>query len=344
MTDFALELSEWYRLNKRELPWRFTTDPYKIWLSEIIMQQTQVVQGTNYYLKFIEAYPTVTDLAGAAEEDVLKLWQGLGYYSRARNLHATAKILADVYKGQFPTDYKDVIRLKGVGPYTAAAIVSISFNLPYAVVDGNVYRFISRLKGVSTPIDSTQGKKEFAVLANDLLNQDNPGDHNQAMMEFGATVCRPVNPQCSECPFASVCVALANNKVKELPVKSKKTKQRDRYLIYLWIENENGIFIEKRTANDIWKNLYQLPLLEFNSQNEMKRYENLNKEQLILLGSKKHILSHQKLYANFYTADSSILETLKGNYINVSTQDVSDYPFPQLIVNFLNKKTLISQD
>ena len=344
MTDFALELLEWYSWNKRLLPWRETNDAYKVWLSEIIMQQTQVVQGTEYYLKFIETYPEIDDLANASEEEVLKLWQGLGYYSRARNLHATAKIIVSDYQGYFPKSHKEILKLKGVGPYTAAAIASICFNLPHAVVDGNVYRFISRLKGISTPIDSTEGKKEFALIADDLLNRQHPGDHNQAMMEFGALVCRPVNPDCNGCPFANKCIALAQGKVDALPVKAKKTKQRHRYLIYLWIENKEGIYIEKRTSDGIWKNLYQFPLLEFNSNRELKQYASSNKKYLTGIDSKKHILSHQILHVIFYKADKKLLKTIKGEHINVAIEEVHKYPFPQVLANFLDERTVNRQD
>ena len=221
MDFFAKRLIKWYNFNKRELPWRSTSDPYKIWLSEIILQQTQVNQGLSYYLKFVEEFQTVKDLAKAPADKVMKLWQGLGYYSRARNLHEAAKNIVNEHKGEFPKAYEDIRALKGVGDYTAAAIASIAYNLPYAVVDGNVYRVLSRIFGIETPIDSTSGKKEFNELANELLTKKNPADYNQAIMEFGALYCRPKNPDCTNCIFNDKCEAYRLNKINLLPVKSK---------------------------------------------------------------------------------------------------------------------------
>ena len=220
----SVKLISWYKKNQRDLPWRKTKDPYKIWLSEIMLQQTQVVQGLSYYLKFTEAFPTIKDLAKAPEDKVMRLWQGLGYYSRARNLHTTAKLVATEYKGFFPKTYDEIIALKGVGDYTAAAIASIAYDLPYAVVDGNVYRVLSRLFNLATPINSTQGKKEFQLLANELLNAKHAALHNSALMEFGALVCRPQNPQCETCVLQGHCLAFKNNTVAALPVKEKTIK------------------------------------------------------------------------------------------------------------------------
>ena len=222
MDSFRTNIYDWYRINKRELPWRNTNDPYKIWISEIILQQTRVAQGTDYYLRFIERFPTVTQLATANEEEVLKLWQGLGYYSRARNLHTAAKTILESYGSTFPGNYKDIIHLKGIGPYTAAAISSIAFNLPYPTVDGNVYRVLSRYFGIGTAIDSNAGKKEFGQLAEELLLKKDPGMHNQALMEFGALQCTPKSPLCTECPVASSCFAFENALTEQLPLKEKK--------------------------------------------------------------------------------------------------------------------------
>ncbi len=344
MTDFGIKLLQWYRENQRELPWRSSKDPYKIWLSEIILQQTQVVQGTNYYLKFVNSFPNIQSLANADEETVLKLWQGLGYYSRARNLHASAKLIVEQYDGKFPQSYQDILKLKGVGPYTAAAIASFCFGEPYAAVDGNVYRFISRLKGIHTAIDTGEGKKEFALTAQDMLNVRNPGDHNQAMIEFGALVCRPANPSCQTCLFNKDCVAFRKNYVADLPVKSKKVKQRKRYFNYFFIEADGRVYIEKRINDDIWKNLYQLPMVETEKKVAINKVFSNADVRPMLIDKRKHILSHQIIEASFYMANEDILKQLKGNYISVEKEVMMNYPFPQLVVNFLSEKIGLRQD
>jgi A/G-specific adenine glycosylase len=305
------------------------------------MQQTQVIQGESYYLKFIEYFPTVFDLADASEQQVLKLWQGLGYYSRARNLHITAKIIASELKGVFPDTYDEILKLKGVGPYTAAAISSICFDEAKAVVDGNVYRFLSRLKGIHTPIDSTEGKKEFALLANELLDKNNPGNHNQAMMEFGALVCRPSSPNCEQCVFNDECSAYINKVVDTLPIKSKKVKQRPRYFHYFLIQEESKIFIEKRLSNDIWKNLFQLPLLETIKSGLPKDFKQKYIGKFALINQQKHILSHQIINASFYLGDKSMLDNFGNELILVNSCRLDDYPFPQLVVNFLNERLTV---
>ena len=261
---FSSGLLIWYKKNKRELPWRNETDAYKIWLSEIILQQTQVIQGTSYYLKFTKNYPKISQLANATEDEVLKMWQGLGYYSRARNLHATAKFIQKEHKGVFPANFNDIKALKGIGDYTAAAISSFAFNLPHAVVDGNVYRVLSRLFGIETPIDSGQGKKEFQLLATDLMDKKDPGQYNQAIMEFGSQYCKPNKPNCEACIFSSKCFAFKAEKVNEFPVKVKKIKIKNRYLNYvvladkkqnviilqyLYFKNENDSYICEYTRS-----------------------------------------------------------------------------------------------
>ena len=233
MKHFSEKIIAWYDQNKRDLPWRNTKDAYLIWLSEIILQQTRVDQGMDYYLKFAKEFPTVKHLAKADNEKVMKLWQGLGYYSRARNLHTTAKIISEKYHGKFPDEYSDILSLKGVGNYTAAAIASFAFNKPYAVVDGNVYRVLARVFGIESPIDSTQGKKEFETLATELLDRKKPASHNQAIMELGALQCKPVNPDCSICALNTMCFAYSKKRINELPVKAKKTKVRNRYFNYI---------------------------------------------------------------------------------------------------------------
>ena len=255
--DFSSDLIQWYSFHKRPLPWRETKDPYRIWLSEIILQQTQIKQGLPYYLKFTANYPTVFDLAKASEDEVLKHWQGLGYYSRARNLHKTAKYVAEELNGVFPKTYKELLTLKGVGDYTASAIASICYEEPVAVVDGNVYRVLSRCFGVDTPINSTEGVKQFKRLAMSLLPKNNIGDYNQALMEFGAKQCKPKSPDCSNCPVDSECAALATASIQKLPIKLKKIKIRKRYLNFLVLLTKNHkTVMEKRIEKGIWQHLY----------------------------------------------------------------------------------------
>lgn len=245
----------WYNENKRDFPWRKTTDPYKIWVSEIVLQQTRVAQGWNYYLRFIEKFPTLQALAESSEKDVLNMWQGLGYYSRARNMHAAAQTIATHHNNKMPNTYKEIISLKGVGEYTAAAVLSFAFNKPYAVVDGNVYRVLSRLFAIDTPIDTARGKKEFAQLAQELLDVDRPGKYNQAIMDFGAMQCTPTMPLCATCPLQHLCVAFKLNLQPQFPVKQNKTKVRKRYFHYFHIKFDGTIYLHKRKENDIWKNM-----------------------------------------------------------------------------------------
>lgn len=347
--DLSQILLDWYRNNQRDLPWRRTNDPYAIWLSEVILQQTRVEQGMPYWLRFIEDFPTVTDLANADEREVLRLWQGLGYYSRARNLHAAAKIVRDEYNGNFPNQYEQIRALKGIGDYTAAAIGSFAFNLPHAVVDGNVYRFLSRIFAINTPIDSTNGKKEFFVLANELLDKSNPGTFNQSLMEFGAMQCKPSNPDCSVCPFNQYCQSFATNTVSEYPVKAKKTKTRNRYFDFIILSDEKNTLLQKREEKDIWQGLYQFPVIESEKKNKTK-FE-LNKSEVtkhlktdsykIVKSSAivKHILSHQIIYAKFWWINMDSISTIKDpNLIKVPWSQLSDYGMPQLIVKYLENE------
>ena len=260
MSKFADILIDWYAENKRDLPWRETKDPYRIWISEIILQQTRVAQGYDYYIRFMERFPDVFTLADADEDEVMKYWQGLGYYSRARNLHAAARSIREA--GEFPKTYEGVLALKGVGEYTAAAICSFAYDIPRAVVDGNVYRVLSRWMGIDTPIDSTTGKKLFAQLAQELMDKSRPALYNQAIMDFGALQCTPASPDCLSCPLADTCLALANRSVDTLPVKQHKTKVTNRFFNYIYVRTGGCTFIRKRTENDIWKNLYEPLLIE----------------------------------------------------------------------------------
>ncbi|MES2565448.1 MAG: A/G-specific adenine glycosylase [Bacteroidota bacterium] len=337
-------LISWYKKNKRDLPWRDTKDPYNIWMSEIILQQTQVVQGLNYYNKFIDTFPTVTELANAPEDKVMRLWQGLGYYSRARNLHAAAKAIKLNHKGKFPVTYETIKELKGVGDYTAAAISSFAFDLPHAVVDGNVYRVLSRLFDISTPINSTQGKKEFQLVADELLNKKQPALHNSSMMEFGALCCKPQNPKCEDCPLQIHCMAFHNNTVGLRPVKDKKIKIRERFLHYFIFNYKDNVFIQKRTEKDIWQNLYEFFLIETSEATDSKillkhktiKDLGINFKVNSITVAKKHVLSHQHLYATFYDVD--IEEPLKNILIKIKRDSLSTIAFPQLIIKYLDKK------
>lgn len=303
MADFVRLTIAWYTENSRDLPWRSTKNPYFIWLSEVILQQTRVDQGRKYYENFTKTYPSVNDLANAAEENVLKLWQGLGYYSRARNLHKTAQIIANDYKGQFPNDYKQILQLKGIGPYTAAAIASFAFDLPHAVVDGNVYRILSRYFGIDLAIDSTAGKKAFQALADSLIPADNAAIYNQAIMEFGAMQCTQNNPNCSNCPLFESCDSGRSQLYLQRPVKEKKTKVTKRYFHYFHFESASGTAIKKRSNEGIWENLYEFPLIETLEKSLDNKLLTDKTIQPVLLFETKHILSHQHIYAHFYRVE-----------------------------------------
>ncbi len=341
-------LLAWYDKNKRDLPWRKTANPYFIWLSEVILQQTRVEQGTSYYLKFIGKYPTVAKLAAANESEILKLWQGLGYYSRARNLHAAAKEIVLNHKGTFPASYADIRALKGIGDYTAAAISSFAFRQKHAVVDGNVFRFLSRYFGISTPINSTQAKKEFHDVAYELLADNAPNQFNQAIMEFGALQCKP-SPDCSSCPLNSSCLAFENNSVRNFPVKIKKQKSRNRYFYYLVLRKNNAIYLNQRTGKDIWQNLYEFPLIETKKRiknsdisNEPEWRRLFNSDEVIIgqiSKERKHILSHQILHAKF--VEINIKEknfSVPSHWEKVSQSKISKYAVPRLIDKYLQEQ------
>jgi A/G-specific adenine glycosylase len=345
MADFTTLIQEWYRLNQRDLPWRHTNDPYKIWLSEVILQQTRVDQGLNYYLKFTTQFPTVFDLAKAAEDEVLNLWQGLGYYSRARNLHASAKQVVADFGGVFPTNFEGIKSLKGVGDYTASAIASICYGLPHAVVDGNVYRVLSRYLEISTPIDSTQGKKDFAEIAGEFLDVQNPGDHNQALMEIGALICLPKNPSCQNCPLVGSCAAYRSKTQLSFPVKAKRTKVVKRYLNYLVLFNGKNTVIQKRVGKGIWQGLYDFPFIEKEKLNglelsELNQYEPV---EIIQDGQFKHILSHQELYVSFWIV-KVVKFDLNENQIIVPIAAIETFPLPQLLIRYINQSRLFGAD
>ena len=337
-------LVQWYLQNQRDLPWRHSTNPYTIWLSEIMLQQTRVAQGLPYFLRFTEAFPTVLDLAKADEETVLKLWQGLGYYSRARNLHQTAKHIAFELQGEFPKTYTELLKLKGVGEYTAAAIASFSYNENVPVVDGNVYRVLSRYFGVETDIASAGAKKEFTQLAAALLPKGKANLFNQAIMEFGALQCVPKNPDCSHCIFNDSCAALQKKKVAQLPVKSKKAKVTSRFFHYLVFEDETGnTLIHKRTQKGIWHKLYEFPLLEMEGvepdalvvkaiQQQRLLPNTIQEIQLCNAETILHKLSHQHLHIKFWKI------TVAGKIPNgMDWPSVKKMPFPIVIYNFIEK-------
>jgi len=350
---FSTTLISWYKKNKRDLPWRQTRDPYKIWLSEVILQQTRIEQGLSYYLNFVSRFPNVHALADASERDILKRWQGLGYYSRARNLHHAAITIANELNGQFPDNYNDLLKLKGIGEYTAAAISSIVFNEPRPVVDGNVLRFLSRLKGIKTPVDSVSGKKIILDLALRLIDRKQPGEFNQAIMEFGALYCKPQNPNCEECLFRTECKAYFENQVNSIPVKTKRLSPRKRYFHYLFIIHQNkSVYLRKRAGQDIWKNLYDFPLLEKNHKISKEKmveevssylFAELKKNPQVKISKEyKHILTHQIISARFYTIrlnDSKQfrkINLLNGNiWDSADLKNIHQYPVPRLIEKFL---------
>lgn len=341
--NFSNYLLQWYLQNKRTLPWRETQNPYIIWLSEIMLQQTRVAQALPYFLTFVEHFPTVFDLAKSNEEQVLKLWQGLGYYSRARNMHKTAQIIAFEQNGIFPDNYNDLLKLKGIGEYTAAAIASISFNENVAVVDGNVFRVLSRYFGITTDIALETGKKEFRALAQQLIDGSNPATFNQAIMEFGALQCVPKNPKCDNCIFNNKCVAFQKNKVNELPVKSKKAKATQKHFNYLvFIDKEKNTSLNKRTQKGIWQNLYEFPMIETTNEVDyetlcqmVKQEYESNSINFISPYTYKpiiHKLTHQTLNINFYKIE---VETILNNKIQIDK--INELPFPIVIHNFIEK-------
>lgn len=351
---FVEELLLWYHKNKRELPWRKTKDPYKIWLSEIILQQTRVAQGLPYYLEFVRNFPTVKSLASASEDDVLLIWQGLGYYSRARNLYACAQTVAKELGGIFPTTSKELLKLKGIGTYTAAAIASIAFDESVPVVDGNVYRVLSRVWGIEHDIASPAGAKYFRAVAASLIPQEDPGSYNQALMEFGALHCTPQKPQCLRCPLKAICVAYQSNRQNVLPVNNKKVKIRSRFFYYFILQYNGQVFVKKRTQQDIWKGLYDFYLVE--SEHNLQGIHQLENPLIPLLekhGLKplreskqyKHVLTHQRLNIAFFDVNLSEAFMNEGRdwlqdagFIACNEDELMSIPKPVLIKKFLNDR------
>lgn len=373
--EFANTIISWFRENGRALPWRETRDPYAIWLSEIILQQTRIAQGWEYWERFMAQYPTVQDLAAAHEDEVLKLWQGLGYYSRARNLHTAAKQI--VALGHFPDTLEGIKQLKGVGDYTAAAIGSFAFDIPAAVVDGNVYRVLARYFGIDTPINSTQGKKEFAALAQSLLPSSKASDfqsslslvaaYNQAMMDFGAIQCTPQSPKCLLCPLAETCEAMRTNRVAELPVKQKTMKVKTRHLSYIYIRCKGETAIHRRGEGDIWQGLWepfnasdiaeacaspssaQASLSSTKFSTSLTKLSSFKKELAadlhlsnvdalqLLAQDVKHVLTHRILFADFYLLETDAHPQLPDDYIWIKEEEIEDYGIPRLIELMLEK-------
>lgn len=321
--NFTTIILKWYDHHRRTLPWRGTTDPYPIWLSEIIMQQTRISQGISYWERFMKTYPTVGQLAAASEDDILLLWQGLGYYSRARNLHAAAKQI--VAQGHFPETFDDIKKLKGVGDYTAAAIASMAFNIPVAAVDGNAYRVLSRHFGIRTPINSTEGKKEFQTLDQSLLPDDVPGKYNQAVMDFGAMQCTPLSPDCATCPLKESCMAFRTNAVGELPVKLRKTEVKERHLSYVYIRCNGETAIRKRPSGDIWQGLWE-PLLV-----EGETLPVFDGKLTLLEQGVKHVLTHRILYADFFLLEATKKPALPAGFIWVKEEKLRQYAVPRLV-------------
>lgn len=346
-TPFRKALLEWYQPESRPLPWKASDNPYHIWLSEIILQQTRAEQGLPYYLKFIKLYPTVADLAQSDEQEVLKTWEGLGYYSRARNLLAAARQVIDKYGGQFPASYSELLKLKGVGPYTAAAIASFAFHQPHAVLDGNVFRVLSRYFGMDTPTDTTSGKKLFSDLAQNCLDPENPATYNQAIMDFGATVCTPNKPLCKKCPLSSDCVAFREGRQHLLPVKSKKLIRQNRYFNFYLIRDAHAILLEKRTNRDIWNGLFQFPCNEADSLVHHWRLDDVGLKEteiksMSISNEYRQILTHRNIIAHFAEIEvddiSALVKTSGSSYECIPLASVQKYAFPKIIRQYLSER------
>ena len=327
--SFTSALLKWFAANGRELPWRGIGDPYAIWVSEVILQQTRIDQGRDYWLRFMQRFPTVEALATASEDEVLRLWQGLGYYSRARNMHAAARQV--VAMGGFPRTIQGLRALKGVGDYTAAAIGSMAFNLPAAAVDGNVYRVLARHFGIDEPINTTSGKKLFQALAQDLLPAGEASAFNQAMMDFGATWCTPRSPRCIDCPVADTCHALRTGRIALLPVKEKKLTVQERHLTYIYVRHNGMTALRRRPAGDIWQGLWE-PLLI-----EDAPLPDLGTPLTLITSGMKHVLTHRVILADFYLAEPSVRPTLPPDYQWINEQDITDHALPRLIEKLLEK-------
>jgi len=344
--DFKLVIIKWYNQNKRDLPWRNTDNPYHIWVSEIILQQTRVAQGLDYYYRFINTFPTIKDLADADLDKVMKVWQGLGYYSRARNMHSAAKQIMSDYNGKLPTTYAELLKIKGLGPYSAGAVASFAFKEAVPAIDGNVYRVLSRIYGVFASTETSGGKKEFFDLTMELIDEKQPNTFNQALLDFGALQCVPRSPNCGICPFDTICYAYRNNLINQLPVKGKKIATRDRFLNYIVIRCKGSTFIQRREGGDIWNSLYQFPLIETSKSIDIEQLilepawkEIFGKVEVRVLYASnpiKHPLSHQTLYTKFVIVEiEKATYYLKSNYNKIPIPDIQEYSVPRVIDSFL---------
>ena len=349
--SFSTRLLNWFGKGKRDMPWKKTKNPYHIWISEIILQQTRVAQGHDYYLKFIKTFPSVNVLANASEDEVLQCWKGLGYYSRARNIHFAAKQIMEIHSGVFPDDYKSILALKGIGPYSAAAIASFAFDLPYAVADGNVYRVLSRYTGTKESIDQPKTKKALAALATEWLDQNRAADFNQAIMDLGAMVCTPKKVRCGECPFQKDCKAYQHDLVSELPVRTPKKAKKQRFFHYLIISKNDEILMNQRGPSDVWQGLYDFPLIEMTSESEMQSKDwvkhldhlELKITQDFKIGgikSNTQLLSHQKIHATFYPIHVKSISFAVEKYRFISKSEQDKIAVPKLIDWYLNDKTI----
>jgi len=357
MNNFGLKIVSWYKKHKRDLPWRNTSDPYKIWLSEIILQQTRVDQGMDYYLKFVDRYPDVFSLAAATQDEIYKMWQGLGYYNRADNLMTAAKTIVNDFNGIFPEKPEDLMRIKGIGPYTAAAIASIAFSFPQPVIDGNVYRVLSRIFGIATPINTSKGNKEFEILAASLLQKKDPGTFNQAVMEFGALYCKPRKPDCLHCIFFTDCVAARLDKVEMYPVKKGKVKVKNRFFYYFFVEgvseNKTVYYLNRRHKKDIWKNLYDFPMIEYEKQKNPLEilgnpaFKSLLGQQIFRIKSisneYQHQLTHQKIHAIFIhlIVDKNSQQLSEKSILLVDENELINYPVPRLLERYLQDQKIL---
>ncbi len=347
----VLEIVNWYKNNLRDLPWRSTKDPYRIWLSEVILQQTQVNQGLKYYYAFLEQYPDIQSLANADEQEVLKLWQGLGYYSRARNLLKTAVLVADKHHGIFPNTMEEISKLPGIGQYTASAILSFAYNLPYPALDGNVFRVISRLYNIRLPINEQKNRPVFLEILNEMIQGVNPAEFNNAMMELGAMVCKPDNPKCVICPVSTFCLAKELGSASQLPVKAAKAAKKKRFFNFFYIKYNDGYYLIKRNEKDIWQNLYQLPMLETANELDITdvfdlvdKVKSLFQREILssgnfsmkYLNSRKHLLTHQEINAIFFEVNLNEQPLFKNNTtLFVNADSLQNYPLPILIEKFL---------
>lgn len=348
------KILHWYNAVKRDLPWRETSDPYKIWISEVILQQTRIDQGLNYYLRFIERFQNTRQLADADQDEVLKYWQGLGYYSRARNLHFGAKQIVKEYDLGFPNTFIELKKVKGIGDYTAAAIASIAFGEAVPAIDGNVFRVLSRLFNIETPIDTAAGKKEFHQLSWQLIDVKHAGNYNQAVMEFGAIQCKPRNPHCESCIFLNTCEAYRLNKIENLPVKKGKTKQRNRFFYYIIVQTPHSIYFNKRLEKDIWQNLYDFPLIETSQKEEIEtvlqttEWNNLFGKSSITIEKISneivHILSHQKIHVRFIHVNLKSENNFNSNFIKMQKRNIFDLAVPRVIENYLGALFLKNGD